>query len=94
MTETVQVELIGSFAAVLVAIVGLVGVVLQSNRRTRQENSEQHAEGRSIVEGVAAKLDLVHRDVRDTRDDVVEVRERLAQHGERIDRIENGDGRG
>ena len=40
--------LIAGGALVVVALVGLVGTVIQS-RKTRQQNTDQHAEGRAAV---------------------------------------------
>lgn len=39
---------------------------------TRKENLSQHAEGRACTAALAGKVDLVHSDVKEVRDKVVE----------------------
>jgi hypothetical protein len=79
-----------SLAGVVVA--GLFGVLVEfvrrDNARTRQENHAQHNAGRETLEQVVGKLDVVHDDVRQVRDDVSKLRERHAVHDDRLDRLE------
>ena len=52
-------ELIAAGALVLVALVGLVGTIIQS-RKTRQQNTDQHAEGRAAVAEVLGHIVHLH----------------------------------
>lgn len=80
-------ELTEGIAALLVALIGLFGVIIQT-RRLRRENTEQHAEGRLLLAAVGAKVDLVHDDVKDVRHHVMENRVDIVRNRERIAAIE------
>jgi hypothetical protein len=83
----------GAFIALAgVFVTGLFGVLVEfvrrDNKRTRQENHDQHAAGRETLEQVVGKLDVVHGDVIAVREDVAELREGVAVHEHRLNRID------
>jgi undecaprenyl pyrophosphate synthase len=68
-------ELVAGGALVVVALVGLIGTVIQS-RKTRQQNTDQHAEGRAAVSDVLDHIIHLHTKV----DHVAEVTEANGRH--------------
>ena len=67
-------ELIAAGALVVVALVGLIGTVIQS-RKTRNQNTEQHAEGRAAIADVLGHIVHLH-------DKVDHVGEQVVSNGE------------
>lgn len=84
-------ELIAGGALVLVALVGLIGTVIQS-RKTRQQNTDQHAEGRAAVTEVLGhiihlhdKVDGVHEQVISNGEHTRTVEAKVATVAEKLD---------
>lgn len=67
--------LIAGGALVVVALVGLIGTIVQS-RKTRQQNTDQHAEGRAAIADVLDHIIHLHGKV----DHVAEVTEANGRH--------------
>ena len=80
-------ELIAGGALVLVALVGLIGTVIQS-RKTRQQNTDQHAEGRAAIADVLDHIIHLHGKVDHVGDRVDEVAVKVVANGERTAAVE------
>lgn len=83
----------GTYGEIAVAVIGVIGLVLvelvrRDNKRTRSENTTQHAEGRSAIEDVKTTLGLVHTDVRETRQRVDSIAETVAVHEHEITELQ------
>jgi len=79
-------ELIAGGALVLVALVGLVGTVIQS-RKTRQQNTDQHAEGRAAVAEVLGHIIHLHDKTDHISDQVISNGEHTRTVEKKVDTV-------
>jgi homoserine dehydrogenase len=70
--------------ALVVALIGFAGTIgaallklISEARSLRTENSEQHAQGRALIEEHGKKLDVIQSDVKHVRKDVKRVTKRV-----------------
>ena len=76
------------YISIVIAALGFLASVYYSNKNGQKQDTNERIEQAKETERIVTKLDGISADVRDTARAVDKLREEIAQHSDRITKVE------